>query len=170
MLDWHGRWNGRPLSTSWSLLSRCGHFCPGRCQTFDISPLITWLLQWWKCLKREFSDLTRASYGKEGSDDDYCRGLHLRSLVFDPDTKTKERGFQPWWLKASASFWFMDYWALPSASDIAAGLTFWLHSPNAATGKNPTPIVYTTVWNRCLPNTELWFDPGVCRRTGTVYW
>ena len=32
------------------------------------------------------------SYGKEGSDDDYCHGLHLRSFVFDPDTKTKEQG------------------------------------------------------------------------------
>ena len=40
----------------------------------------------------ESSDLTRASHGRSGSDDDYCRGLHLRSLVFDPDTKTKEQG------------------------------------------------------------------------------
>ena len=34
--------------------------------------------------------MTGASYGKEGSDDDHCRGLHLPSLVFNPDTKTKE--------------------------------------------------------------------------------
>ena len=66
------------------------------------------LMWWWKCLKGEFPDLTRAFHVRQGPDVDHCRGLHLPSLVSNPDTKTKERGFQPWWLKASALFWFMD--------------------------------------------------------------
>ena len=43
-------------------------------------------------MKGEFPDLTRAFHVRQGPDVDYCRGLHLRSLVFDPDTKTKEQG------------------------------------------------------------------------------
>ena len=39
----------------------------------------------------EFPDLTRASHGRQDSDVDHCRGLRLRSLVLDPDTKTKEQ-------------------------------------------------------------------------------
>ena len=36
--------------------------------------------------------MTGASHGRQDLDFDHCRGLHLRSLVFDPDTKTKEQG------------------------------------------------------------------------------
>ena len=66
-LDWHGRWNGQPLSTSWSLLSRWDHFV----QIIVVVCICqTWLSHW--------------------------------------TPQQKNGGFQPWWLKASASSWFMD--------------------------------------------------------------
>ena len=40
----------------------------------------------------ESSDLTRASYGKEGSDDDHCLALHLPNMAVPLDAKTKEQG------------------------------------------------------------------------------
>ena len=40
-LTWQSKGDGQPLSTSWSLLLRWGHFCPDRCRRFDISPLVT---------------------------------------------------------------------------------------------------------------------------------
>ena len=107
-LDWHGRWNGQPLSTSWSLLSRWDHFVQiivGGLAYLLWSLCLMW---WWKCLKGKFPDLTRASHGRSGSDVDHCRGLHLPNMAVPLGVTTKERGFQPWWLKASASFWFMD--------------------------------------------------------------
>ena len=36
--------------------------------------------------------MTRASHGRSGSDDDYCRGLHLPNMAVPLDAKTKEQG------------------------------------------------------------------------------
>ena len=109
MLDWHGRWNGQPFSTSWSLLLSWDCFCPDRCRRFDISPLVTlsdvvmemfegeipWLDQgvpWqfrFRC--RSLSWFASAKHG--------CpTGCHNKRM----------EAFSHWWLKASASFWFMD--------------------------------------------------------------
>ena len=57
----------------------------------------------------EFPDLTRASHGRQDSDVDHCRGLPLSSIAVQLWHHDKRTGaFSHWWLKASASFWFMD--------------------------------------------------------------
>ena len=43
----------------------------------------------------ESSDLTRASYGKEGSDDDHCLALHLPNMASHWVTQQKNGGLQP---------------------------------------------------------------------------